>query len=329
MAASQSGSAKISLGVVIPVLDDWESLRRLLPEIEQEVGDDSHLYFCVVDDGSLIQTDVAVLPVGAHSIALVQLTTNLGHQRAICVGLNHISQLFSLDAVVVMDADGEDSPRALKRLIARLQGDSPQVAVARRATRTEKWKFRLLYRVYKLLFRVLTGNRLDFGNFSVLNRPAVDRLVASPELWNHYPAAIMRSGIPIHRESVARAHRYAGHSRMNTSALVGHGLAGLSVFLDRVLARLLVITLFFAALLGALILSAVILRLAWQVPMPGWFALGTTAASVVLVQLAGMLVLLTFIALAQRSRHEPAPRTFVNQYIARVSVQTPQDSNVT
>ena len=49
------------------------------------------------------------------------------------------------------------------------------------------------YFAYKRTFWLLTGKRIDYGNFSLLPIGAVRRLAHMPELWNNLAAAIMRS----------------------------------------------------------------------------------------------------------------------------------------
>jgi hypothetical protein len=78
-----------------------------------------------------------------------------------------------------------------------------------------------------------------FGNFSVMPRELLERIVGSPQLWNHYAAAVIRSRVPYIGVPTARATRLGGRSKMNWPALTVHGLSALAVFSDIIGARLL------------------------------------------------------------------------------------------
>ena len=55
---------------------------------------------------------------GISEVQLIWLFGNIGHQRAIAVGLVVASRIEEIEAVVVMDADGEDRPEDVSRLAA-------------------------------------------------------------------------------------------------------------------------------------------------------------------------------------------------------------------
>ena len=79
------------------------------------------------------------------------------------------------------------------------------IVVASRGLRTEGVKFKLFYAGFKRLFAALTGWRLDFGNFSMMPAKHAHSLAMMPELWNHYPSSVIRSGRPLRRVRVDRA----------------------------------------------------------------------------------------------------------------------------
>lgn len=306
--------------VVTPVFNDGACLQVLLNDLaEAELS--ARVDVLVVDDGSttIIDLEAAAIPVGISSLELLRLGTNLGHQRAIAVGLVEADRRGDHDVVAVIDSDGEDRPRDLAVLLDAFDETPDCVIVAQRRNRTEAVKFRVFYALYRVLFRLLTGRRLDFGNFTVVPKSGVRRLVLMPELWNHYPAALMRSRMPLTRVPIDRGHRYAGRSRMSFTALVNHGLAGIAAFVDTAFARLLVLATAMTALFGIVIVGALILRLVNRVPIPGWAALGASVAAIGLIQVLAGLVVVSFLTLAARSTVSPPPREFTAEYVASVT----------
>ena len=124
------------LGIVTPVLDDWESLAILLREIDRQLAAAGHhVHVFAVDDGSRLSMDPASLQLGDRgaivAIHVIRLAANLGHQRAIAVGLIAASREADLDAVIVMDSDGEDRPEDILRLITEADAHSGQIVLAR------------------------------------------------------------------------------------------------------------------------------------------------------------------------------------------------------
>ena len=310
------------LAVITPVFNDAACLPPFLRDLAQAATDATQIDVFIVDDGSTehLHLDTNDVPSPLTAIRILRLSCNLGHQRAIAVGLVEAIGRHDYDAIVVIDADGEDRPQDITELLSVHQANPEAVVVAQRQTRQEAANFRFFYALYKWLFRVLTGRRLDFGNFSVMSTSAARRMTFMTELWNHYPATIMRSRLRIVRVPIDRQQRYAGQSRMNFTALVNHGLAAIAAFIDTAFARLLVLAVAVTAIFGGLALAGVVLRLTIGVPIPGWAALGASVAMIGLIQIAAALVVLSFLTLSARSTASPPPARFASDYLAEVEM---------
>jgi len=233
------------LVVLTPVFNDWESLTEMLQNLDR-VLDERRVdaAVVVVDDGSTVPLTGQLDGKGYRRISRVevlQLRRNLGHQRAIAIGLAFVHGERPCDAVVVMDADGQDRPEDVPLLLQKLQEEGGRTIVfAARMRRSESLLFRACYHGYRAIHRLLTGVSVRVGNFSVVPFWALGSLVVVSELWNHYSAAIFRSKLPYTTIPTQRATRLAGDSRMNFFALVLHGMSALSVFADVIGVRLLV-----------------------------------------------------------------------------------------
>ena len=109
-----------SIGIVIPVFNDWASLDILIGKLNQQAErTELGLHIFIIDDGSSETLDPRCLSKGRQELAdiqIVRLSTNVGHQRAIAVGLVMASRVEKIEAVVVMDADGEDQPEDVPRI---------------------------------------------------------------------------------------------------------------------------------------------------------------------------------------------------------------------
>ncbi len=290
--------------MVVPVFNDWESFARLLAELDAVAAElPARLTIMAVDDGS-VGSPAAKLGDGLRHlerVELVRLRCNLGHQRAIAIGLAECAKGERFSHVVVMDADGEDRPQDVAPLLAQAAANPAAVVVAHRARRSEGAVFRAAYRAYKLKFRLLTGRVIDFGNFCVLPIAVVRRLVFMPECWNHLAATLVKSRLPMVRVPTARGGRFAGSSSMNLVSLVIHGFSAFSVFIETAITRLL---LFFGGISVAAIavaLVAVVLRFGTDLAIPGWATNVFGLSMVLFFQSLTLAAVILFSVLSSRS----------------------------
>ena len=160
--------------------------------------------------------------------------------------------------------------------------------MAKRGLRKEGRSFATYYFAYKLIFRLLTGETINFGNFSLLPRHAVISLTRNPAIWNNLAAAISRSRIPYVRLRLDRGERLLGRSHMNFFSLALHGVSAISVYGEVVLVRVIVASCILATV--ALILAAIVLwvRLGTDLAIPGWASY--IAASLVVIFLQAVLL---------------------------------------
>jgi polyisoprenyl-phosphate glycosyltransferase len=309
-----------NLTVITPVFNDWDSFRRLVREIDGLDLDVFAVHIIAVDDGSLDEFEIASLPKATGAVVdveILHLALNLGHQRAIAVGLAEAATRENIDWVLVLDCDGEDKPADIPALLATAARSPNNIVLAARGRRSENARFLLGYRLYKVLCRALIGKVIDFGNFSLLPAKAVRRLSYMPELWNSLPAAILRSRIPHNSVPCDRGSRYAGTSKMNTSALVAHGLSAVSVYADIVFSRLLVYASIASAFAVISVAVALILKFVVQLATPGWM---TTAVGIMLILLTQMLILTlnsAIIVLFGRNSRGVVPILDCRSYVAK------------
>jgi len=294
------------LAILIPNFNDWESLRLLLPELDRAMaGLERQVFVLVVDDASTEPVpdgwpgqDLRAL----DSVEVLRLRSNQGHQRAIALGLYHIQEFTDAEAVVVMDGDGEDRPEDLPELLrAFAAGDGGEVVFAARTKRIESLAFRLCYQAYRLVHHALTGVVVRVGNFSVIPRPALARLMGVPDLWNHYAASVFRARLPRRLVPLPRGRRLAGESKMNFVSLLIHGLSAMSVFSDQVSARLLTAAVSFAALAMALIGVTAGIRWFTDLAIPGWATFTVGLLLLLVVQLLSFATLFAFLIASRRS----------------------------
>lgn len=305
-----------TIAVLTPIYNDWASFAQLVPALdcllarEREMGDMRVTVLAVNDGSNDMPDDLAAafqdLRV-IERVELLNLVCNVGHQRAIAVGLVEVAQRGDVDGVIVMDADGEDRPEHVLDLLAAAQRHLGHVIVAHRAKRAEGWRFRAAYWIYKLAFRLLTGQTIDFGNFCFIPTALLEWLIHVPEIWNNLASTIVHSRVPLVRVPTLRGMRYAGRSRMNTVSLVIHGLSAVSVYSDVAFVRVLMASLGLSVLTVLGIIVVVAIRFTTDLAIPGWAS--NVAASLVIMLFQALMFSAgaAFLVLANRSSPSIVP----------------------
>lgn len=312
---------KIKVVILAPVYNDWQSF-ALLQERLLKVSRSSNIEIAKV----IAVNDCSSLPyeedqfISNLSVKVINLNINLGHQRAIAVGLAYVNkEIHDVDGVVVMDSDGEDDPVYLPEMCALMKEHNAQkIVFAQRKKRQEGFLFQMFYLLYKFVFKILTNKSISFGNYSCIPRKMLDRVVSIPELWNHFSGAIIKSKIPYAMVPTNRAKRYFGKSKMNFQNLVLHGLSSVAIYLDIVVVKLLTYSIGGGMIVFFSIMVIIYIRLFTDKAIPGW------ASNIVLalVNLAGSIFIITLLLLLsqlnQRSNPPLMVKNFFKDFVNRV-----------
>jgi glycosyltransferase involved in cell wall biosynthesis len=291
--------------ILIPVFNDWAALGLLLQSLDGVLKEKQiSVRILVVDDASTMgpADDFQAAAYRAiKSVEVLGLKRNLGHQRAIAVGLAFVEEHDKCGAVVVMDGDGEDDPADVPRLLEEFERESGRkIVFAERTRRSESVVFVFFYWLYCCLHLMLTGVAVRIGNFSVIPRDKLTSLVVLSEIWSHYPAAVVKSRLPYSSVATVRAQRLAGRSQMDFVRLVVHGLSALSVFSEVIGVRVLVLVALLALVSFGGVGVTVLIRMFTNLAIPGW-ATNLVGFFTVLLMLAVMFAtLFSFVILNGR-----------------------------
>lgn len=311
------------LAVLMPVFNDWESAGVLIEQLNVAFRDHPvTIDVFLVDDGSTLSSRALKLEEDLFRIRgchVIELRKNVGHQRAICLGLTYLNEKTDFETIVIMDSDGEDSPEDIPRLLERFQQlNGQRVVFAERAKRSENLMFRCFYLLYRWLHWLLIGVKVRVGNFSVLDRMHANSLSVTADLWNHYAASVYGSRLPFDTVPTARAKRIDGQSQMSFLNLVVHGLSAIAVFSDRIGVRMLVAigVLLLLNLCGFVVILVIRLGTDWAIP--GWATFTSGLLAIGLLQLISLLLVFSFIVLNGRTQASFLPARDYEFFINRV-----------
>tara|TARA_B100000029_G_scaffold284880_1_gene278725 strand:- start:1062 stop:2042 length:981 start_codon:yes stop_codon:yes gene_type:complete len=312
----------INIHVLIPVYDDWESSIQLLKLIDDELSHyakDICIRITIVNDGGGKKkfTDDDLDLKNIAGIEIVHLLKNMGHQRAIAIGLCHLQESKDFDAVLVMDGDGEDTPEGVLALIDKYVECKGEYSVfAKRKKRKENFGFKFYYKIYQILHRILTGYAIEVGNFSIVPSQHISQLTVGAELWNHYAASVVIFKIPRKLIPIDRGVRLQGQSKMNFISLAIHGMSAISVYNEKIVVRLLTFGVVLLVALMAALLTILGIKFFTELAITGWATNAFGLTLLLLLNFITFLLIISISTLNERSKMNVLPIQNYHFFIA-------------
>ena len=243
--------------ILIPVYNDWESLNKLLTEINKNIKffNDINFECLIVNDASTIKPPELYKPSNLNSIELLNMRENRGHARCNAFGIRYIFQNKKFDNLILMDGDGEDKPEEIKDLVKKIKENPNLSVVAKRIKRSEGLFFQSLYQLHKIITFIFTGQNINFGNYSILTRKDVDKLHSKASLWSSFSGSVKKNIKSLQEINSTRGLRYFGPSQMSLFRLIIHSFSIIAVFKYNVFFRstlMIIVLAFLNSYLGGL-----------------------------------------------------------------------------
>ena len=225
--------------ILIPVFNDWDSLKKLIEEINQNIKDFKHINFecLIVNDASTIDRPKLIKPNHLKSFEILNMKKNKGHARCNAFGIRHVFQNKQFDYLILMDGDGEDRPNEINSLLNTINKEPHVSVVAKRVKRSEGPFFKLLYQIHKLITFIFTGKKINFGNYSILTKRDVEKIYSEASLWSSFSGTIKKSVKELNEINSFRGLRYFGPSQMSLFKLLMHSFSIIAVFRYQVFLR--------------------------------------------------------------------------------------------
>lgn len=307
----------MNIACVIPVYNDWESLGVLIRGIEKHVSEKAGVTLVVVDDASAEPFNPSLIKTNIR-VEVLSLLRNAGHQRAIAVGIQFVNEeLSQSDYIVVLDSDGEDRPEDILSLVSACQAQKDsKVIFAKRKKRRAPAFFKTGYFFYKFVFRLLTGQRMGFGNFSCIPRKLLPRVASMENLWVHYSGGVMQQRIPFATVDMDRGKRYHGSSKMNSNSLILHGLVAISVYFDSMSVRILKVAAGGLVLCVAGVMVILYYKVFTDEAIPGWASSLILILLSIIIQLASVTLIVLLMQLSSRKNVQPPGADIYKKFIS-------------
>ena len=229
----------MKIKIIIPVYNDWQSVFKLLDEINNlPLGQEFEISVYIINDSSNFdRPDFNKSLENINAIKIFNMKKNQGHARCIATGLKYILEKDEFDYVIPMDGDGEDRPEEIKLFIDQIKNSNGKPIVGERVKRSEKIIFKLCYQLHKLITLAFTGKSIKFGNYTCLPKSTVEKMVKEKATWNSFSGSLKKIENEMISTPSIRGQRYFGPSKMSFINLIKHSLSIISVFRKTFLIR--------------------------------------------------------------------------------------------
>ena len=225
--------------ILIPVYNDWQSVSKLIKDINSQVSTLSDQFSIIIINDASTENRPEFSPDlnNLNSIQIINMKENKGHARCIASGLKYIYEKKEFDYVIPMDGDGEDRPEEIKNFIELTDQSEDKSIVGERIKRSESLFFKICYLFHKFLTLAFTGQSIRFGNFTCLSKITVEKMLNEKATWNSFSGSLKKVEKDLLSIPSIRGTRYFGPSKMSFFNLLKHSLSIISVFRKTVLIR--------------------------------------------------------------------------------------------
>ena len=231
--------------IVIPVYNDNKSLNKLLIKLNK------YLFFLKKKITILIINNCSKKSIiiknkfkNFKKIKIINLKKNVGSQKAIFICLKYLKKIKKKFNISIIDSDGEDNPKNLKKLIDISLKKNDSIVVANRSKRTESLLLRFLNKIRLVITYILTGNYINFGNFSSFSSTNLVKILGNNNLWLAYSGGIKKNVNKIIYLNTNKNKRYFGKSKVNFKFLLIHSIKIICIFKNQIFFRSIILILF-------------------------------------------------------------------------------------
>lgn len=228
--------------VVVPCFNEADAIdisaNQLLSLINEMISKgmvDDRSYLLFVDDGSSDATweDICRLNQLHKRVAGLRLAHNRGHQYALMAGLMDALKN-GCDATVSIDADLQDDPEAIRKMVEEYRSGAEIVFGVRGSRSTDTWFKRSSARAfYRLQKSMGLETVYDHADYRLMSRKALELLAEYGESNLFLRGIIPQLGLPQKEVFYDRKPRVAGESKYPLGKMISFSVDGITSFSSR------------------------------------------------------------------------------------------------
>lgn len=220
------------ISILIPTYNEEEVLEQLYQRLGK-LANDNKAYdfeFLFVNDGSRDKT-MSMIKEYADTddrIGYVDLSRNFGKEIAMIAGLDFVAG----DAVVIIDADLQDPPELIPKMIGYWEDGYDDVYAKRSSREGESWLKKASSKLYYRMLQKATRIQIqqDTGDFRLLDRKCIEALKQIRESQRYTKGMFSWIGFKKKEIIYKRDPRAAGVTKWNYPKLINFAIDGLTSF---------------------------------------------------------------------------------------------------
>jgi len=220
------------ISILIPAYNEQEVLEPLYQRLGTLANDNKSydFEFLFVNDGSRDKTLSIIKELADKDdrVSYVDLSRNFGKEIAMIAGLDHVTG----DATVIIDADLQDPPELIPKMIKYWEDGYEDVYAKRNSRSGETWLKKATSNLYYRILQKSTNIPIqrDTGDFRLLDRVCVDALKQIRESQRYTKGMFSWIGYKKKEITYDRDPRVAGESGWSYSKLINFAIDGLTSF---------------------------------------------------------------------------------------------------
>ena len=230
--STSPGEGRELLTVVVPVFNEGKTIDVFYTRMKKVVDSLSPMSYelIFVDDGSRDDSFARLRSLADRDdrVLVVKLSRNFGHQIAVTAGVDAAQG----DVVVIIDADLQDPPEVIPRMIEKWREGYDVVYGVREKREGETWMklftAALFYRIMKRITRIEIP--VDVGDFRLMSRRVVDRFKLIRERDRFVRGLVSWVGFRQTGVLYNREKRYAGETKYPVFKMIKFSLDGITSF---------------------------------------------------------------------------------------------------
>jgi len=200
------------ISIVIPVFNEEDNVKNIYQKVKEQLANFNY-EFIFVNDGSLDNTEKTLNNLISHDkkVKLINLSKNFGHQIAITCGLDYARG----DAAIIMDADMQDPPALIPKMIIKWKKKYDVVYGIRVSRNGDNLFKKNIAHIFYGLLNLLSGTKIpaNVGDFRLISKRVILTLRETREYQRFLRGIIAWVGFKQTGVEFVRPNRYAGKSK--------------------------------------------------------------------------------------------------------------------
>ncbi len=256
--------------MVLPVFNEQENLPELCHRLQRVLESEADDYEVImVDDGSTDDSWQVIRSLHQENPRFkgIRFSRNFGQHIAFTAGL----EASDGDAVVIMDADGQEAPEDIPMLLEKMR-EGYHVVYGLRSKREDSGLRAFISKLFLKILSRMAGQPIpeQVGAFRVMSRQVVNEFMRFPERRRFITGLVPWLGFPWAGVEVVRHKRTRGSSKYNLLKMIGLALDALISFSYFPLRVMAVFGLVVSSLMFLWAMIIIAKKIFFGIPVPGY-----------------------------------------------------------